>query len=239
MKLFLAGIQRYSPLVAEFKPKYILESFAYIKQKEFEKWSFDSFLLDSGAFTFLSKGNMDINWREYVKNYAAFINQNRIEQFFELDIYKIIGISATEDLRKFLEDLTGRTSIPVWHRHLGLDYFRRLVGDYDYVGIGGFALKNILPNEYKFIPKLLDIARVNGCRVHGLGFTNQDELKRCNFYSVDSTVWNGGRFGTLFVFRNGRIEYLRQPSKRIKATEAARHNFGEWVKFQQWADIYL
>ncbi len=241
MKLFLAGLQRYTQFVEEFKPKYILESFAYIKQTEIEKLTNSAdFLLDSGAFTFLSKGNSTINWTEYVRSYGEFINRNKLPKFFELDIYKIIGIKATEDLREKLEEITGRQSIPVWHRHLGLDYLHRLSEEYGYIGFGGFAIKDISPREYKFIPKLLDICKKNDCLVHGLGFTNQEGLKICKFYSVDSTSWNGGRFGTIFQYKNGRVIQIKQSDKRIvKGNNPIRHNFAEWIKFQRYAEIYL
>lgn len=240
MKLFLAGLQRYSFLITRYRPKYILESFAYIRETEVEEFlSAEMFLLDSGAFTFLSKENVEIDWIGYVSDYADFIKRHNIENFFELDIYKIVGVEKTETLRDLLEQKTGRRSIPVWHRMLGREYLHKLTEDYDYIGFGGFAIQDIKPAEYKFIPPLLKIAAANGCRVHGLGFTHQEGLKFCKFYSVDSTSWNGGRFGTAFVFKNGRIEYNRRPSKRIKSADVIPHNFTEWVKFQKYADLYL
>lgn len=44
MKLYLAGLQRYSGFIEELKPRYVLESFAYIKEKEFERFSLTDFL---------------------------------------------------------------------------------------------------------------------------------------------------------------------------------------------------
>lgn len=241
MKLFLAGLQRYTKFFEELKPKYVLESFAYVKQPEIEKLlAAADFLLDSGAFTFLSKDSANINWTEYVKKYAEFINRNNLPKFFELDIYKIIGREKTENLRDLLHQLTGCASIPVWHRSLGLDYLHRLSGEFGYIGFGGFAIKDIAQSEYKFIPKLLDICKKNDCLVHGLGFTNQEGLRICKFYSVDSTSWNGGRYGTLYQYTGGKVVQIRQPAKRmIKGDGSVRHNFGEWVKFQRYAEAFL
>ncbi len=236
MKVFLAGGERWH--FYDLKPKYVLGSFAYLRQKFFEQIECESFLLDSGAFTFLSKENVSLDWKKYVKKYGAFIKRNNIEHFFELDIYSIIGREETEDLRRRLEDHTGRASIPVWHRHLGQEYLEKLSEDYDYIGFGGFALKDIKPEEYKFIPKLLRICEKNNCRVHGLGMTNQDVLKICRFYSVDSISWNGERYGKIYHFRNNRLEHIRFPKRRAKKG-VNRHNIAEWIKFQTFAEDYL
>lgn len=238
MKVFLAGGERWSNHFTTAKSKYILASFAYLKQKVFEKIVCEDFLLDSGAFTFLSNAEVKMDWKKYVEKYAAFVRANNIKQFFELDIYKIIGFRETVDLRRRLEDLAGRASIPVWHRSLGREYLEKLSSDYNFIGFGGFALKDIKPEEYKFIPQLLKICFQNNCRVHGLGFTNQDALKMCKFYSVDSLSWNGERFGKIYHFRNNRLEHIRIPNRRAKKGVNA-HNLQEWVKFQAFADKFL
>lgn len=243
MKIFLAGFYPNRKLFFEMRPKYVLESFAYLKEDGVPFLNYGAeFLLDSGAFTFLAKGgaSQNIDWTAYVNRYAEFIKRHKFENFFELDIYKIIGIEETENLRRRLEDLTGRASIPVWHRHLGREYLERLSSDYDYIGFGGFALKNISQSEYKFIPNLLEICRRNGCRVHGLGFTNQEQMRgACRFYSVDSTTWNGHRFGKVYVFDRDRILHIpRRDGFRTRNT-SIRHNLKEWIKFQNYADLYL
>lgn len=46
---------------------------------------FGSFLLDSGAFTFMSGSHKGgINWDEYVEEYAAFINRWNVQLFLSL-----------------------------------------------------------------------------------------------------------------------------------------------------------
>lgn len=69
------------------------------------------FLLDSGAFTFFSKGGC-ADWEKYIKRYASFINRNNIELFFELDIDKLVGYEKVLFYRKKLEDMTGKPVIP-------------------------------------------------------------------------------------------------------------------------------
>lgn len=238
MKVFLAGGERWSNHFTAARSKYILATFAYLKQKVFEKIVCEDFMLDSGAFTFLSKSDIEMDWKKYVEKYAAFVRANNIKHFFELDIYKIIGVKQTEILRDRLEQTAGRAAMPVWHRILGLDYLHKLSESHKYIGFGGFALQDIKPAEYKFVPQLLKICSENNCRVHGLGFTNQDALKVCKFYSVDSLSWNGERFGKIYHFRNNRLEHIRIPNRRAKKGVNA-HNLLEWGKFQNYADKFL
>ena len=75
MKLFIAGTNAYSFIATKYPPKYVLESFYYIREWQLEylhKW--DMFLLDSGAFTFMNscKGKVDFN--DYLEKYIDFIN---------------------------------------------------------------------------------------------------------------------------------------------------------------------
>ena len=72
--------------------KYILESFYYIKDWQINYIKdMDLFLLDSGAFTFMSSYKGKVNWKEYIDRYADFIIKNDIKYFFELDIDVLIG----------------------------------------------------------------------------------------------------------------------------------------------------
>ena len=113
---------------------YILESYHYIIKQE---WmfpllkEFKGFLLDSGAFTFMTslKGK-SINWDAYVINYGNFIKHHDIKHFFELDIDPIVGLKKVERLRELLEQTAQRKCIPVWHKSRGLDYWKQMCKDY-------------------------------------------------------------------------------------------------------------
>ena len=77
----------YDKATAKHKP-YILESF-YYTDEDTERLLplFGDFLLDSGAFTFCGTGGFEEHkFEEYLERYAAFINKNRIDKFFELDV---------------------------------------------------------------------------------------------------------------------------------------------------------
>lgn len=242
MKVCLAGTSIKEEILKEHNVKYWLESFYSIKE-----WQIpyikdaELFLLDSGAFTFMNSYKGKVNWQEYIDKYANFIIENDIKYFFELDIDSIVGYDKVKELTRYLEQKVGRKCIPVWHKSRGLDEWKRLTKEYDYVAIGGIVTREIKSNEYKFFKPLLKIAKENNCKVHGLGFTNLKSLPKYHFYSVDSTSWlSGGRFGQLYVFSNGTLRQISYKDKRIKNYMESHHfNIEQWIKFQEYADRCL
>ena len=225
----------------------ILESFYYLrKNEEFMTLvkHLGSFLLDSGAFTFMSGSHKGgINWDKYVEEYAAFINRWNVQLFFELDIDSVVGLTEVERLREKLEALTGKKPIPVWHRNRGKEYFIKMCENYPYVALGGIVTKEIDRKKYETaFPWFIKTAHDHKCKIHGLGYTTVANLKKYHFDSVDSTAWlYGNRGGYLYKFnpRTGLLEQLDKEGCRLKSREGAVNNFNEWVKFGKYAEIYL
>jgi hypothetical protein len=180
------------------------------------------------------------NFDTYVESYAAFINKYDIKLFFELDIDAIVGIKEVERLRNKLEVLTNKKCIPVWHKSRGLEYWKKMTEQYDYVAIGGIVTKEIEKKDYNIFLYLLKIAKENNCLVHGLGFTKFEGMKKYKFHSVDSTAWLfGNRGGFLYQFENGNINKIAPKGMRLKPKQAAIHNFNEWIKFANYAEDNL
>jgi len=250
MKLYLAGNAPwrgdgvYDKTITENEP-YILESYYYIRKDN--DWImkmrpfFKDFLFDSGAFSFLNnvkKGRP--NWEQYIDEYAEFINKHDIDLFFELDIDPIVGLNEVERLRAKLEMLTNKKCIPVWHKSRGLEYWKRMCKEYNYIAIGGLVTKEIESKDYAIFIPLLQIARKENCKVHGLGFTNMEGIKKYPFHSVDSTAWlYGNRGGFLYQFTGNGIGKIQTKGKRLIGRPAAVHNFNEWVKFSKYAESNL
>lgn len=227
------------------KIPYILESFFTIKNEKtlnrIIKINKENFLLDSGAFTFMNSYRGKVDWNKYIDDYANFINKYDIKYFFELDIDVVVGIKEVERLRQRLEMLTHKQCIPVWHKSRGLEYYKRMCKEYNYIAIGGIVIGEIKKQDYKVFIPLLKIAKKNNCKVHGLGFTVTRDLKKYHFYSVDSTNWlSGGRFGQLHTFNGKYIESKSFKNKRAKDyKQIDKHNLEQWIKFQNYADKYL
>jgi len=246
MKLFLAGEHTVkNGNLAQWDNVKILESYIYAsKNAHFSRLILSKsldFLLDSGAFTFMSDKKNTANWDEYIARYCDFINSYKIKHFFELDIDSVVGLKEVERLRTKIERLTGKQPIPVWHKSRGLDYWKGMVKDYKYIAIGGIVTREIKLNEHPVFTRLIDIAHEAGAKVHGLGYTNLKGLERYKFDSVDSTSWLfGNRKGSVFKF-NGRtiIDIPKPPGTRLKSQQVALNNFQEWVKFQKYAEQNL
>lgn len=242
MKLFLAATHVSADITKKWKPLYVLESFQYIRSWQIdERRNWKGFMLDSGAFTFLTiakRQNVSIDWDKYLDSYIRFINENQVEHFFELDIDKIVGYAAVKQMRKRLERRTGRQCIPVWHRSRGLEEFRNLCAEYDYVAIGGLAIKDIKPTEYGYIKKLVSLAASYGTKIHGLGYSKPDLLDY-GFYSTDSASWSVNvAYGNVYRFNGERMISIRPPKGMMGANYYKRRDTSmrEWVKYQRYLD---
>ena len=236
----------YDESVKKYRP-YILESFFYA-DADTERLLpfFGDFLLDSGAFTFMQGRGGNPDFDDYVERYADFINRNKIDKFFELDIDSVVGYDRVKIIRAKLERLTGKQSIPVWHKSRGKDEYIGHCKDYPYVAIGGLvdgAKKGEYARQlWKYFPWFINTAHENGAKIHALGFTSLDGIRKYHFDSVDSTAWTtGNRFGYLYWFDGQTIRKKDAPKGyRISNSRAAAlNNYVEWIKFQQYADKHL
>lgn len=198
------------------------------------------FLLDSGAFTFMhSNAKADI--KKYLDEYIDFINKYDIKHFFELDLYTVIGIEQTYKMTKYLEKRTGKKSIPVFHKCLGMDRYRKMCQEYDYVAIGasGMTQECKWVNNAKILNKMVSIAHEHGCKVHGLGYTRLSNLNNTKipFDTVDSSSCDSGsRFGVLFFIKHGEIckKSIKKEGLRLTTLkELSEHNFNVWIEFQK------
>lgn len=199
---------------------------------------FKNFLLDSGAFTFM-QGKRHQDFGAYTDAYIDFVKKNNIKRFFEMDIDSVIGYDKVKELRKRIEREVGRQPIPVWHVNRGKEEFLRMCDEYKYVAIGGIV--GSPPTMWRFFPWFIREAHKRGAKIHGLGFTALSALHKYHFDSVDSSSWtSGNKFGMLYHFQNGKMSKINKPpGKRVRPIETAIHNFGEWVKFAQWAENHL
>ena len=249
MKIFLAGTASRPYVIKDqidsgYAP-FILESF-YYENPDVEAMipKFGDFLLDSGAFTFMTAKKSVPDWNEYIRKYAEFINRNRIEKFFELDIDAVVGYKTVLEYRERLESLTGRQCIPVWHQNRGSEAFIEASQKYPYVAVGGLVSggKEYAREFWKYFPWFVKTAHENGAKLHALGFTSIEGIERFHFDSVDSTAWAAGnRYGFVYRFDGRRIKIKHAPEgKKLKDPKAAAlHNFREWAKYQRYASIHL
>ncbi len=249
MRIFFAGllnshVQDMESVILEHKPKYALESFFYKTQCEriIKLIDTENFLLDSGAFSFMSgaktsKKEMD----SYVNEYIDFINKHDIKYFVEIDVENIFGMEQVEEWRSRIEVNTGKKVIPVWHITRGIEYWKDMVRDYKYVAIGGQVQKvfNLNKTDYENFKKMIRYARTKGVKVHGLGFTKTKEISEYPYFSVDSTSWKmGAILGRQIHKFTGREIAVRkiQNNKKVDFGKMVQHNFIEWCKYQRYME---
>lgn len=225
------------------KPLYCLETFFSGEntcKKVLKDVGPEHFLLDSGAFSYMSGAKCSKEQLiEYLNRYIKFINENNIKYFFELDVDTIFGIEFVEYLRSKLEAETNKKCIPVWHKGRGIDYWKRMCNEYKYVAIGGLVF-HVKKQEYPLIKKMVNYAYARGVKVHGLGFTKTKELKNYKFYSVDSASWTkAAALGQQIHFFNGThidSRQLDKKGKKVLLSKLVKHNLIEWCKFQRYMD---
>lgn len=252
MKLFLAGVQPYhkdiqlsieSKFIEKNKP-HILESFFYIRSipewYQERKHLFKSYILDSGAFSFFD-GETQMDWVKYTHEYCDFIIRNKIDLFFEMDIEKITSMETTETLRKIIQDRTGINPIPVWRPMRGIDYWHRMIEEFDYIAISASGRYDSAWTRKKgseiVLKKMVQNAHQKGIKVHGLGYTKQEYFKLIKFDSVDSTAWlYGNRGGFIYEFKEGKMIKYQPEGMRLKGRAGAVHNFTEWVKYSNYLE---
>lgn len=211
---------------------------------------FQSFLLDSGAFTFMQSASKhgNVDWLSYADSYADFIKELKIKLYFELDIDSLKGLQYAEMLRNRIEARVGWQSIPVWHVERGKEYFLSMVKDYKYVALGSIA--KVLPPKIAIKEKhfnwFIRQAHEHNCKIHALGYTNIAGLHKYHFDSVDSTTWTvAPRYGQVSVFKNGWIKKIAsiEGGKKVRSLKDPQYamlfNFQEWLKFQRYAQDNL
>lgn len=250
MTVYLAGTEGQEEIfthsVKPWREIAMLQSFFYLRTKKAVRIP-DRFLLDSGAFTFMS-GNKksETNWDAYIEEYADFIKKHNIRNYFELDIDSIVGYERVLKLRRKLEKLVGWQSIPVWHKSRGREGFLKMCnGEYRYIAIGGIVSKEIETKDFKYLPWFTKTAHDKGVRIHGLGMTSVEWLRKCHFDSADSSTWLvGDRFSNVCRFECVKGQWtMRQKhnyGKRCMDVSALRQfNFNQWVRFQEYAETHL
>lgn len=248
MRIYLAstmsGLKPREEYFDKYKPKYLLETFFSGEKackQVLKDAGVENFLLDSGAFSFMNGQKItEEQFDEYVDKYIKFINENDIKYFFEMDVDIIFGIDKVHQIRNKIEKETGKKVIPVWHKERGLDYWRKMCEDYDFVAIGGLVF-HFKKAEYEMVKKMLNYARNRNVKVHGLGFTKTKILEDFNFYSVDSTSWvKSAVLGQNIQWFDGSIVKQRRVNKpkgkKLDLYALVGNNFIEWIKYQKYMD---
>ena len=246
MEVYLAGtsgLKERPDLVA--KSLYTLESFVYIKPWQMPLLLHSKgFILDSGAFTFMSQTTR-CDLYAYARKYAEFIREYGISSFIELDVESVTGWDEYLRINDVIREITLKEPIPVFHKTRGLNWWKEQTKQHERVAYGGVAISSGRNKKIDFsvMPEFIKIAHKNGAKVHGLGFTQTKKFNEIKFDSVDSTTWTiAGRLGAMCFFNGSRMTQFHSTErgkKMINAKELLYYNFNQWLKFQQYAEVHL
>jgi hypothetical protein len=157
--------------------------------------------LDSGAFSAATQGaRIDIG------EYADYIQRNlpHVEVYANLDV--IGDHSRTLANQRYLEK-RGLHPLPVFHAKEPWEALRDLVAEYDYIGLGGIAIKG----TQRFAPWVKRCFELAGdTKLHGFGVSNWLLLRAFPWHSVDHTTWGQGfRYGCVAAFDSRRGRFIR------------------------------
>lgn len=249
MKLFLSAVE-HAPDKIKGLQKVIddrpllwnLMSYYYISISNTEDWArlirdrSRLVMVDSGAHSF-QKGKK-VNWREYTKEYAEFINRfdaPNVIGYFEMDVDNIIGYEEVLALREILKSECEHPEkiIPVWHKNRGIRDFKTMCDECagGVVAITGFKNEDIKDEQY---PMFVKEAWRRGCKIHCLGMTRKEVLEKVPFDFVDSSSWAiqaiHGRVGNQKVSkefsRTNRADVLA--ASYIKAMDSQIRYWRKW-----------
>lgn len=255
MKIFLSALENAKNSKAEggipvakllvdsgVQMKWNLMSYYYIYNRlplaEYIRDHSEQVMIDSGAHSF--QFGIKVDWVEYTKRYAAFIqkfDKENVVGYFEMDIENVIGYDKVLELRKILEDVSDKI-IPVWHPIHGIDDYQKMCERYagKVIAIGGFRGTDIKDEQFL---SFIKVARQHSCKVHCLGMTRCSVLDQVPFDYTDSSSWSANaRFGGIGhgKFKKGKVS--RQFSKEHLGTvfvenykagmEMQEHYYRKW-----------
>ena len=243
MILYLAGDNYADKIFGSVGKRFNrLDSFFYVRKSKYH-WehanTYQRYMLDSGAYTFImSQRKVKIDIDSFTDEYIDFVKAKQVDHFFEMDVDSVFGYDKVKQLRNRIESQVGRPTIPVFHMNRGLEDWKAMCRDYDYISIG-VAGKDFALNDARAFNAFVESAAEFGTKVHGLGISGNRAVQHVRFYSIDSSSWTtGNQFKFLWHFDGRSIRTQRPPAKSKIANQEllARYNFREWLKFATYLE---
>lgn len=191
-----------------------------------------TFLLDSGAFTAWKSGK-PIS----IDEYCRFIDSLPFKpwRYFTLDV---IGDAHKSFENYELMRKRGLTPIPIFTRGEDLSMLDEYYKTSDVVAIGGLVGT---PGNKGFVKGIM--SKVDGRKVHWLGFNAKEFIHHYKPYTCDSSSWSSAvRFASCKLYvKNGewiqvdKMDFAKRPSDKILQTiteyginPKRLANAGEW-----------
>lgn len=231
----LAGAEdaHFRSLLLQMKSKCCLLSFYHLRRQlsrgkdslqrlKDELLQFDYVYMDSGGYTLqqiVKRGKLaGENLKSYINDYYDMAEELRdyVHVFGAVDCIAPEQGFSYDDMDKYVYQAYERgihiapTVFAGERRQDVIDsgYLHK----FDIVGIGSSTKTNL------HLKSMVSMLKKTGIKIHGYAMTKQDEFRYYPFFSVDSLTWFGGqKFGSTYVFKNGRMRtYGLQYKERIR-----------------------
>jgi hypothetical protein len=234
--IYFAGMEAYPELAGVAEN--VLGTFTYKDKTEelIRGHKYKQIMIDSGVFTYFHTVGMRKKSRRELPDmtalthqYCQWLQQNKkdITHYIEFDIDELVGWEKQIELRKIFEEYD-LTPLHVWHPTNKMT-IREYAKKYDYFGVGSST------RDYDVIKKILYTAHKEKSSCHLFGYTRIKELTKLahipSLKSVDSTMWIGSKFGTVF-----QSQSLIPHKTLLKGRKIPHKIVNKWniIQLKQW-----
>lgn len=172
-------------------------------------------------------------FKTYLEKYIAYLHARKDQYDFYVTVDVIFNPVKTWEVLKYIESC-GLKPMPVFHVGERLDVLKRLMDEYEYIGVGGLGQEI---TKQKYIPFADSVFRTI-CdskgrpkhRIHGFAIAASEILARYPYYSTDATSpllcsRMGGMMLPRPVLKKGKIvsfDYI-QPYMHLALTDRRSH----------------
>lgn len=153
------------------------------------------------------------DFKKYLEKYIAYLHERKEQYDFYVTVDVIFNPDKTWEVLKYIESC-GLKPMPVFHVGERLEVLKKLMNDYEYIGVGGLGQEI---TKQKYIPFADSVFRTI-CdskgrprhRIHGFAISASEILARYPFFSTDATsALLCSRMGGLMVprpvFKSGKL----------------------------------
>jgi hypothetical protein len=209
--------------------------------------------LDSGAHTLyvqeIMEGEVNVHkrfnadfsytdseeFKTYLEDYIKFLHEHGDMYDFYVTLDIIADPKRSWDITKYIESC-GLHPIPVFHYGEDFVWLKKMLDEYEYIGIGGLGQDvtktRFIPYADKVFKLLCDSSGKPRVKTHGFAMASPEMVARYPWYTCDASTWTAlSRNGTVYIpkptFKEGKVvdfNYLIPPLSLPVTSRRNSHN---------------
>ena len=175
------------------------------------------------------------DFKAYLESYIEFlhIHKDKYEFYVTLDI--IGDPKRSWDITKYIES-HGLKPMPVFHYGEDFSWLKKMLDEYDYIGIGGLGQdvtkRRFIPYADKAFSYMSDSKGHPIVKTHGFAMASPEMVAKYPWYTCDASTWTAlSRNGTVYIpkpiMKKGEIidfNFLIPPMSLPVTVRRASHN---------------